>query len=263
MKQRELGEKIPFSIPTARIFEETLNENLKEKPDALFINVRTLFRNFWTSWKEEERPHFREIYKDFIDEMQQITALLSSMNLAYYLYWPEYRDIDRKLPGALIKTKQPIRQIDLEVAETSIFAVLKRQSLINVIDTLIPAFDGNVWLISHYPIDLLSKYQFKSLKLLQSHTGILVMPGNWNKTIFSNDRYEKLPFNHFTLSIFGDKSKMLKGHPLKFRNMLLKLADKYRWTPVTTVDRIRDGIKTIEDVEMQKAMKLALTSYLR
>jgi hypothetical protein len=208
INERVLGEKIAISVATAQIFELTLNEELRQKPDGVLFNVRTLWRNYWEAWSEKDRPNVRLITDEFFEELEVISALMQQLQIPAYFFWPEYRAMTKKLPGAVLKEKTTATAVIYDAAEKAIEVLVKRSKFAIVIDTLIPKANGNAWLVSHLPIDLLSRYQFTSLKLLESHTGALVDPMAWNKKIFSNKKYRRMPFNSFTLSIFGDRSKV-------------------------------------------------------
>lgn len=179
--QRTLGEKIAISVATAQIFEITLNEELRNKPDGVMFNVRTLWRNFWESWTEDDRPNVRLIFDDFFEELDMIAGQMRTLGIPAAFFWPEYRALNSKLPGAVLKENTTSRAIIYEAAEKFIGVMVKQNKYANIIDTLIPKANGNAWLVSHLPIDLLSRYQFTSLTLLESHTGVLLKPVAWNK----------------------------------------------------------------------------------
>lgn len=263
MIPRTLGENIALSVPTAGIFETTLNEDLRARPDGLIINGRTLWRNYWTSWKESERPLLKDIYEEFFEEVETIMALLNGMKISYMIYWPEYKNLDIKLPGSVLKTKKTDSVKAYEATEDVIGKQMIRRRLAISIDTLMPSANGNAWLITHLPIDLLNRYQFTSLKLLQSHTGKIIDPVNWNKTIFATEKYRRMPFNSFTLSIFGDRSKQFAGHSIKVRKRVFDLATDRKWTPLTTLEKIRYDLQYVESGEIKDIMIRALDIYLK
>lgn len=263
MIPRTLGETMALSVPTAGIFETTLNENLRARPDGIVINGRTLWRNYWTSWKETERPNVREITEEFFEEVETIMGLLSNMKLSYVIYWPSYENLQLKLPGSVPKTKKTENARIYELTEDLIGIQMLKRKLALPIDTQMPSANGNAWIITHLPIDLLNRYQFTSLKLLQSHTGKLVDPVNWNKTIFANEKYRRMPFNSFTLSIFGDRSKQFSGHPIRVRKRVFELALDRKWTPLTTMEKIRYDMKHVEEGEIKDIMISALETRLK
>lgn len=263
MIQRTLGETVAISVATAQIFELTLTDELTNKPDGVMFNVRTLWRNYWEAWSEADRPNVRLILDGFFEELDIIAGLMQQLEISAFYFWPEYRALKKKLPGAVLKEKKTASAIIAETAERALEPLLKRSGQAIFIDTLIPKANGNAWLVSHLPIDLLSRYQFTSLKLLESHTGALVDPMSWNKKIFSNQKYRRMPFNHFTLSIFGDRSKMFAGHPMKVRKAIAQLAETAKWTPMTSIEKIRFDLDKLEDPEIKTIAKSALTVNLR
>lgn len=263
MMERVLGEKVAISVATAQIFEITLNEELVKKPDGLIFNVRTLWRNYWEAWSDSDRPNVREITDGFFDELDVIGGLVRNLGISAIYVWPEYRALESKLPGSVLKKSETDKAIAYDAAEKYIEVLVKQNKYANIIDTLIPKANGNAWLVSHLPIDLLSRYQFTSLKLLESHTGALVEPVAWNKKLFSNKNYRRMPFNSFTLSIYGDRSKMFKGHPIGIRKAVYNLAVENRWTPMTTLEKIRFDINKVTDQNLKSILVKALSCTLK
>jgi hypothetical protein len=265
MSLRTLGDETPISVGTGQIFDMKLNLlEAKDKPDAVFFNVRTLFRNFWEAFDKDTRPNVREMISDFMDELDTIGSLLLNMQIPYFYFWPQYNDLHKKLPGSKLKEKRGMNAILYETAEAVMAIPVTRRDDITMTDTLIPKYEGHVWLVSHHPVDLLSRYQFKSLTLLESHTGALKKPIVWNTKIFSNKDYYVLPFHPLTLCIFGDKSgDQLQGYPVKYRKVIMEMAEQNRWTVMTTTDKITNSINKIDDPEMKRLFKSMLHPKLK
>lgn len=260
MTDRVLGEEIAISVATAQIFELTLTQEIPYKPDGVIFNVRTLWRNFWEAYDKDTRPITRNLVEPFFEELEVIAGLMVNIGIQHYFYWPEYRGLFTKFPGSVPKPdeKKTANAVIFDASEALIAAEVKRRKAATILDLLLPNNNGNFWLVSHLPIDLFNRYQFSSLKLLQSHTGRLIEPIGWNKTIFANERYHRMPFNVFTFSIFGDRSKMFSGHPIRIRKAVFQLAEENHWTPLTTIEKIRYDIKKVTDTDLKKILVKAL-----
>ena len=60
----------------------------------------------------------------------------------------------------------------------------------------------------------------------------------------------KLPFNIFTLQIYGDNGRVFDSNPRKIREAVTAMAVKDGWTFATTRDRIVASVKKSPDVPL-------------
>lgn len=72
-------------------------------------------------------------------------------------------------------------------------------------------------------------------------------------------RSSPLPFINFTVSLFGDNNQLLQAQPLKLRRTILEIAERDRWSAITTLDKIRLGIKSIEDPALRASAQVLLS----
>ena len=83
------------------------------------------------------------------------------------------------------------------------------------------------------------------LELIESHTGAIKPFPLWSSK-FSGTIKVELPFNAFTLKVFGDGVHFLGKRPT-LKKAVLAQAEADHWTGLTTEDKIRDSLKKIAD----------------
>lgn len=251
MMPRTLGEQVALSVGTAIPFEEQIVIDGK-KPDALVLNVRTLFRNFWGAWSNLERPPVNRMFEDFITELNDLFALCTNMGVTPVPYYMSYASLSIKFPNAKLAVPKTDNQKAYASAEKAMMKVVLSQFPdIQQGDVTLPGHPGNVYLLSSYPVDLLSQHRFNSVKLLESHTGKLKGRHEWFSKLNSAEELQHLPFNHFMLQVFGDKSTHFVGQSPKIKKAVIKLALDRNWNQTTTTTRIRENLARIEDSDIR------------
>jgi hypothetical protein len=259
---REVGQ-FPLSIATSLALEGALGMYPERPPvvpppileyQELWINVRTLMRNLLGSLP----PDFVETFQPGFFALvlpQEIsfieTELLrrSQGMLRTVCYVADHTDLKRTLPGAQLRAAVTPRQIFHDATEREGLNQLVEHAGLDVrrCRTELPGHQHKALVMTHHPVDLLSRYQFRQLDLLESHTGIIKDPSQWYTKLSGGRELPPLPFNAFTLSLFGDNNQLLQTHPLKLRRAVLAVAESNNWSAVTTVDKIRHSLKQIPD----------------
>ena len=166
------------------------------------------------------------------------------------------------LPLASFKEPKTDNQRAYSTAERIMMSIVTAQPDIDIVKCklLLPGVNVESWIMTSYPVDLLSRYQFAKLMLLESHTGNLREPSEWNRRLSNNPSYARLPFNILTLQVLGDRSTLFNSQSPKVKKVLLETATSYNWTPMTTMLKIQNDIKKISDSEIRdKLFKLSLT----
>lgn len=248
---RERGQSIPVSIPTAVPIEEViLMEN--GEPGDVWINVRTLIRNCINTLatEDKERLNAMELAPVILEEIQLLSDFIrqashDSRRVVYYV--TEKKSFSRCFPRALpkgYKTPKQIHELQL-TTETIMEVVGASEGMIRVFDIKLIGEERPVLLISHQPIDLLSNYSFPSCKLLESHTGKIKTKTYWNSKLSGKDS-ELMPFNALTLQIFGD-GESFAAYPRRLKVELLELAKKRNWSPITSNAKIESDLKLMTD----------------
>ena len=94
------------------------------------------------------------------------------------------------------------------------------------------------------PADLLARKDFPKLGLLESHTGKVKTQLEWYTKL--NGKPQHIPFNKAFLTLFGD-GVMFSPLDRKTRGVVLKTAEKYSWKQDTTMDRIYNCLKLVNE----------------
>lgn len=261
MADRRLGDKEPLSIGTAIPFEERITNGDKVAADNLWINVRTLFRNFMGAY--DTPVPVQSVMTEFFNELFAIDGVCRQFGVNLQLYYPSYRTFSRLHRGAIVKDKLTVRQrmeaSNMRVAMLSLMASeLVTQLSIGETDTELPGTRGTTWIITHEPVDLLSRNRFSDLVLLESHTGTLKTPDTWINKLLRNKKtehlYQHLPFNPFTYRLLGDNT-LCESHKTSLKKAVLELSLRKRWTHVTSMSEIKNDLYSISDREMRDTLK--------
>lgn len=254
---RELGEKIPVSIPTAIPLEEQITQiDANKKVDAVVMNLRTLWRNFHGAYHKETPRVLKDMVPLFIEETKQIVDIVQSDGIQAGIYLPNYAAIQGMKNGMIYKTEDKLtdnQKAERAYENAAVKLAAKELNAFSV-NVMLPNIGQRCWMLTHTAIDLLNRYQFTDLKLLESHTGKLKGPSEWNTKITNNEDYMRIPFNILSLTVFGDRH-YLQGYPLRYRKALKLLSERHHWTPMTTKQKIIQNLNDYkEDPAMAKEM---------
>jgi len=252
MTPRTVGEKLAFSVGTAIPLEEHVVSD-GYKADAILLNVKTLFRNFWGAWPNTDRPPVQQMFELFVEEVRDIMALCQTMGITPVLYHLTYASLSNRYPNATLVVPKTDNQKAYASAEAAMMKVAISQFPEMVkSDLTLPSFNGNVYLLSSYPVDLLNAHRYVSLKLLESHTGNVKGRAEWFSKLSNAPELQHLPFNHFMLQVFGDRATQFVGQSQKIKKAVIKLALSRNWNQSTTLTRIRENLTSIEDSDLRK-----------
>ena len=251
-QQRETG-ALPVSVGTSLAIEGLREPNLPPF-DYLWINLRTLYRNLLASaenWVRDAADPFT-VANVMVEEMEHIrdavlTITGGRIHVQWYLSAPE--TLVKVLPDAIIRApKTDLQKHVAMLGDTAINEVVKNIGKENVM-FFRPLLEGpgRTLCLTHVPSDLLSHRKFEELMLLESHTGKIKQHAAFNTKFSNGSELSNIPFNGFTLSIFGDNNVLLYQAPGKIRRAVLEIATKYDWTPLTTREKIRYGIGAMRD----------------
>lgn len=249
---REVG-KLPLSIATSLAIEGMLgihDETKVPQPypistySQLWVNVKTLFRNVMGSLPKEkaERVSIKELVDTITDEINNLTNIIpaeSNQRCSVHFYLPSYNTLFRSFPNAILeKGKVSDKQAKYNRLESDTMDALRRSHLpnINECDVVIvtKVYGLKILLLTHYPVDLLNVYDYSSLGLLESHTGVVKLRYRWYTKLKNGKELERIPFNKLTMQVFGDASGMFHPMSLELRRKLLEAATADQWNQNTT-----------------------------
>ena len=103
------------------------------------------------------------------------------------------------------------------------------------------------FIVTHLPVDLLSRYNFKKLELVESHTGAIKAFPHWHSKLTGGKELVNIPFNAFSLQVFGDNGNLFTPLLPSLRKEVLRLAQEDRWVAITTDDKIRMSLRKVTD----------------
>lgn len=262
--ERILGAKVPISVGTAMIFESPTFD-IRLWPNSLYVNLRTLYRNYIQSFPAAERVKLseKELLQGYLDEVAEFERLVlevSKGKVKPFFYYPTYESLSRLLP---LSEKKEYNVDGFDLVEQQMWQYVKKHGLMTPfnyteIDTNLPPNHEPTLLLSSFVVDLLSAYKFPKLTLLESFTGKIKNRADWYTKINVNKGKSKptftVPFNKFTIQIFGDKSGALKGADLQLRSVVRKMAEQDHWSPVTSMDKIKYSISKLKDSKMKELL---------
>lgn len=263
--------QFPLSVPTSLAIESMLGINPDlptEAPEIhnrqlLMVNVRTLLRNLYGCVETNDRPLLDEytIAEMISSEMRTIESLISEYSdgrCDARFYYCSYTDASRKFSRALIKpVRTPAQQFYWKMEKTVmkfLFEDFKSGPAVTKFVTDFEATHASALIITHYPVDLLQRYKFSALSLLESHTGVIKPPIMWNTKLQNGKETPDIPFDRMTLQMFGD-GIMFSPMPIKIRTRVLEVSKKDRWTPASTKDYVIASITERRDPALEMLVK--------
>lgn len=252
-------DNLPISVGTSLAIE-ALKEN--QRYESIWINVRTLYRNILHSVEDtDKRALFtargnREeaavaIGKVISQEKEIIQNYLNGRVDGVRLYLLGYKDLEKKFPNAKLKIPTTDNQkgywglMDSVIDE--VLGVDYDQEIRWDKGSELEGEPTRSVIITNHPVDLLSRTKFRDLRLLESHTGAVKPKSQWYTKLSDGKELKNIPFNRFTIQVFGDGPFQFERWNIKFRNAILLLAHDNRWGPVTTLDRIRFCLDRMRD----------------
>lgn len=247
---RAMGENIPVSIPTANALEAIAKAG---KMDVVWINVGTLVRNLHDCIESDQRAILtgNSIADEVIHEMTIINQYVSDLGFEVTYYILGYQDLARKFPFAKLRVnrtdKQLQRQRLIDDAINRVMALDDGQTIEYDKGSEVRGEPKRALIITHYCVDLLSRTKFTKLRLLESYTGNVKQKSAWNTKLTDGRNLVHIPFNRFTLQIFGDNYTHFDPFPHQVRKAIMELAVTRKWSPVTTIDKIRYSIDKLTD----------------
>jgi hypothetical protein len=245
--QREVGSTIPVSIPTASALEA-----VTEWPQAIWINTRTLIRNLLSSMETATRDQLRslDIYAVIKIEMeliQRVVGELSKGVTEVTFYCCNYSDLSIVLPNAIPRKVNTDLQLHLLKLEMDVLKSLIKDGVIKEFKTKLDGKDKDVLILTHHCLDLLWSNTFRKLRLLESHTGTVKTKTQWHTKLTNGKELPEMPFNKFTVQVFGDNNVVLSQSDRKLRAIVVNMATENRWSSVTTMEKIRFNINGLKD----------------
>lgn len=268
---RETG-TVPLSIGTALAFEALFGIHPNQPKQTvniktineIWVNITTLARNLYSSVPTAKTSSLDlnacvELLNEELNLMPVIMQQYKT-NIKVIPYVSLRQDAEYAFPKANFKLPKTPKQISYRYFEDyvtkGLYELLKQNNVEFIEITRRPNKNNkNVALMTHFPHELLWKDQFNRLILLESHTGKLKPYNEWYTKLHNwKKEYRPIPFNKFTLQVFGD-GVLLEPQNKIIRGQLLKLAETRKWSPVTTQDKFYHDITTHGTKELIETYK--------
>lgn len=271
LSDREVGQ-VNISIGSSLALEGAmgiLEDAHNPKPilhqtDSLYINLRTLIRNMIGSVDKEQldQLHPEDFAWALLGEISVIEGTIEAFTnnrVAVQVYLCNYRSMAKAFPYAILKNANTEKQKYAALREENIvieFLDKIKDADITILETdiEIPTHPYRVLMMTSYAVDLLQRYKFSSLTLLESHTGATKAPVMWHTKLTGGKDLLNIPFNRMTIQFFGDGGNLFTGFPIKFRRVLLDIAVKNKWNSMTSKDYILSCVKKAHEPELERLM---------
>ena len=256
---REMGTQVPVSIATALALESAMglsedHPEHKQKPplqsvDALWVNLRTLIRNIMGAIPTQDQDKvFPDPLLDALTAELRIIASAVQMNTQRRCklvpYVQSYHSLKSQYKNCFIREPKTPKQEFFAELESNVLRRIPEMHLDMAVvqsDMKLPQNSDDALIITHMPLDLLSRYEFSRLRLLESHTGKVKAYTSWNSKLTGGKELSRMPFNHVTLQFFGD-GVHFNTFPMKEKKQIIELAEARRWNPTTSLDKMRMDI---------------------
>lgn len=224
--------------------------------DAVWFNLRTLTRNIINCLPTEARDKLTPslLHDALVEEVHLLHQLIPAHTqdrVRAHFYYCTHVDVPRVFTHAILKVPKTTLQHRLHELEQETYKpILKELSLPNffLFNTELTGVHPSVLLLTHYAVDLLSRYKFKKLSLLESHTGLTKAPAMWYTKLNGCKDVTTIPFHRLTLQVFGDGALFAGALPV-FRKRLMEISIEHKWTNVTTEEKIRFSLKRLKDIQ--------------
>lgn len=272
--EREVGQ-YPLSVATSLALEGATGihpdiPNIKKAPllayGELWVNLRTLFRNFMGALPKEAVGGVtpRQIDDAIRDEMEQIKRIVAEIThnkTKVVFYVSNYAGMAEKYPLAKLRTPKTDKQAE--------YMELKNQTLQSLLQSLeqqggedvrvfklklYPQQQNKTLLFTHYAYDLVSWKAFSSLDLLESNTGAIKERPQWYTKYQDGRNLSMIPFREDFLQVFGD-SRTFFPMAIRIRREVIELAQKYNWSAITTDEKIRLNVDQVKDLEIRNILQ--------
>ncbi len=225
--------------------------------DIWYVNIHTLIRNIINELPDKEEVISKSTGKVEVFDILKVNIFnlseqCSEYGLKVMFYAPDYSkvlkngiqlNVGKKAEGLVKVLSYGEYAHERFMKEDITGNVLKDRSLI------LPK--GKILITTHYAVDLLN-YKYNSVfHLLETHTGRLVLPKQFNKKYVKNSSVtpEMFPFLEELVYLLGD-GNMFKPISIKPRRYLQTIATEQKWTTSTTFSRMRTGLIKDDEIKM-------------
>lgn len=228
--------------------------------DVFLFNVATLMRNILSAvqFTHFEQFEAQALYLTVEEEIEVIKDLFKNNGtickpVFYYRDYAAYTAKYAGLKKTKFKSSTSPRVIKEEALILQVTKALKKSG--SAIEFTKSPVNNRALILSHYCNDLLAYPKFRQLLLVESHTSQILGRDKWNKKYhrFGDRDLSSLPFLKNLYWVFGDNTLVQPESSAK-RLALLELAERARWTPATTADKVIANVSHLSDKDLFNLM---------
>lgn len=224
------------------------------KYKELWINVRTLYRNFYGSLDKNTASLVLpgDLSESIMFEMDTIVSVVNEISenkTKVIFYFSNYADIDTKYKLAVTRMDNTDNQKFHTALANKTYGILLKNKNLDIKGfqcKIKPEDKTKALILTNYAVDLLSEKDFGYLTLLESHTGVLLERSQWHRKYIDGKELSQIPYRLCFLQLFGD-SQTFRPLNIKWKREIIEIANKYKWSTLTTDDKITYGIQSIRD----------------
>jgi hypothetical protein len=271
---RAIGQ-YPLSIATSLAFESLMGIHPEIKVtkaplgdfNEVWVNIRTLFRNFMGSIERETASQIGpiDIAEALWEECENIRDLIRTEGrekIKVVLYVSEYKKMEEKYKFAVLRRDNTDRQKDYTLTQNkTITHMLKNHPEDIVVFERKLKSDRKIRtvILTHYAYDLLSTKEFSELTLLESYTGALKTKELWYTKYYNGKDIPFIPFREDMIQIFGD-AEHFRPMDIKLKREIIDLATTKNWNAVTTTEKIKANVDTMHNHMSKDIIKRILVN---
>lgn len=216
---------------------------------SLWVNTNTLYRNYTNAFEKdtylEVSPN--KLLLAFAEEVEMMLGILKdeAPSLEVELYYCRYDGLQRMFPAAKMRQPSTPKQVEKHKLQEGIMGAFLKTPVASKVHTFKGALQApeerNVVVLTHNCTDLWEIGRSSNSLLLESFTGALKPPSQWNTKFYKGSEFNWMPFNPGVNAILGD-SEVFHPQPQSVKKLFVQLSVDNHWTILTTRDKIRVNI---------------------
>jgi hypothetical protein len=240
-----LFEPVEERYDPSRVIEEKVEASSFK---SVYINIETLIRNIFSSIPKTllitSSP--TEIAGVVESEVDIIHTLFKDNNpdIKVFFYASNYDKLHRDFKAKKVTIRSPGGETALLHYSKTIntISVLEGRGVFNSVKDFVSE-DYNpidALIFTHLAYDVLAYTKFRTLSLLQSHTGKIIRRKDYCKLYYpmSGSKIDDMPFFREMLYIMGDRNQ-IHPHTPAVRRQLINVAAKRKWNSFTTKEKVQ------------------------
>lgn len=229
---------------------------------SLWVNTNTLYRNYTNAFERDTYLTVSpsKLLEAFAEEIDMFSSIVQeeAPDLELRLYHCSYEGLQKRFPLAKLRQPNTARQVEVHNLQQSLvkayLASPRGQSINRFKGTLPQPPERHIVIMTHNSTDLWEIPRGSNSLLLESFTGALKPPSQWNTKLYKGSESNWLPFNPGVQAVMGD-SEVFHPQPIRIKRVFLQMSIDNHWTSLTTIDKIRANLKRLPDGEEKETLQ--------